>query len=274
MIAPKLLLGAAAGCLLASQIHAQGAVPTSPLQPSKPWIVHYDDTECYAERTYGTGENSVILGLRPSPAADNYELLLALKRPGPKYAQQLSGSVDFGKGPIKAWLLRYALKDAAYRVDKFRIDAKTITQATTAPDVAFRIGGNATINLTLSAVPGVITALDKCNEDLRRFWNMSDDTEKLIAEPAVGDVRRVFTDQDYPDEAGNMEGEAQFLLLVDEKGGIGACYVMKPSGIPAFDGMGCQVIRQRARFKPARDKDGKAVRSAVVTPPVIWRYAL
>ena len=272
MNAPKLLLGTGAACLLASHVHAQNAVPTQTLQPSKPWIVHYDDTECYAERTYGTAENPLILGLRPSPGADSYELLLAVKRPAPKYAQQLSGTVDFGKGPIKAWLLRYGLKDASYRVDKFRIDAQTITQATTASNVAFRTGDNVTTSLTLSAVPGVITALDKCNEDLRRFWNMTDDTEKLIAQPAVGDVRHVFTDRDYPDEAGNLEGEAQFLLLVDERGGIGACYVTKPSGIPAFDGMGCQVIRERAKFKPARNKDGKAVRSAVVTPPVIWRY--
>lgn len=274
MHAIRLLLSAGAACVLSSQVLAQSAVPAEPRVPSKPWVVHYEDAECYAERTYGPADNPVILGLKPSPAGDSYELLLATKRPAPQYAQQLSGTVDFGKGPIKAWLLRYGLKDKSYRIDKFRIGSPAIGQAATAPNVAFRIGSSTAETLTLSAVPGVIDALDKCNEDLRKFWNMTDDTKSAIAQPAVGDVRGVFTDRDYPDEAGNLEGEAQFLLLVNERGEVSGCHVLKPSGIPAFDGMGCQVIRERARFKPARDARGKPVRSAVTTPPVIWRYDL
>jgi hypothetical protein len=31
------------------------------------------------------------------------------------------------------------------------------------------------------------------------------------------------------------------------------------------------VIRHRAKFTPARGKDGKPVRSSYVTPPVVWR---
>lgn len=271
MIAARLMLGASAACLLSSQICAQATAPPQPLEPSKPWVVHYDDTECYAERSYGTAENPIILGLRPSPAGDNYELLLAYKSPAPKYAQQLSGVVDFGRGPVKAWLLRYAMKDQPYRIDKFRIDAGTISQAATAANVSFRIAGKTAQSLALRAVPGVLSALDTCNKDLRKFWNMTEETQALVAEPAAGDVRHVFNDGDYPDEAGNLEGEAQFLLLVDEKGGVAACHVRKPSGIPAFDGMGCQVIRQRVHFKPARNRAGNPIRSSVVTPPVIWR---
>lgn len=271
MSVARLLLGVGGACVLSSQTFAQGSAPSQPIEPSKPWVVHFDDTECYAERTYGTEQDPVVLGLRPSPAGDTFELLLALKRPSPRYAQQHSGMVDFGKGPIKAWLLRYGVKDQSYRIDKFRIDAKTMNQATTASDVSFRVDGTTEHRLALRAVPGVLTALDTCNKDLRKFWNMTDDTKGTIAESAVGDVRHVFSDRDYPDEAGNLEGEAQFLLFVDERGGVAACHIVKPSGVPALDGMGCQVMRQRARFKPARDSKGKPVRSAVTTPPVIWR---
>jgi hypothetical protein len=37
--------------------------------------------------------------------------------------------------------------------------------------------------------------------------------------------------------------------------------------------MGCQVIRKRAKFTPARDAAGKPVRDSYVTPPVAWRLA-
>jgi hypothetical protein len=270
MNAPKMMMGAAAALLLPASIRAEIA-PSAVLQPIKPWVVHFDDTECYAERTYGTPADPAILGFRPSPNGDTYELLLAHKRTAPKFAQQLEGSVDFGKGPTKAWLLRYAIKDQPYRVDKFRIDSAAMAQAATAATVGFHVGKDAEERFALAAMPGVLNTLAKCNEGLRDYWNMTDPGQKAIAKPAKGDVRKVFTDGDYPDEASTEEGQAQFLLFVDEKGAIAACHVQKPSGIPAFDGMGCQVIRARARFKPAYDASGKAMRSSVVTPPVVWR---
>ena len=266
----KALLGVGAACLLSQNLLAQPAVQPQALSPIKPWVVHGDDTECSAERTYGTANDPIILALRPSLERDTYELMLASKRPGPQLAQQLSGTVDFGKGPVKAWLLRYGLADKSFRIDKFRIDAPAIAQSATASNITFRISGDAAVALKLSAVSGVISALDKCNEDLRKFWNMTDATKTKIATAAVGSVRRVFTDGDFPAEAGNLEGKAQFLLLISERGDVSACYVLKPSGVPAFDGTGCQVIRQRARFKPARDAHGNPLRSSVVTPPVIW----
>jgi len=268
MKAPK-YLAAMAVLSVQAPVHAQ----TAPvLQPIKPWVVHFDDTECYAERTYGTSADPVILGFRPSPSGNSYELLLAHKRPAPKFAQQLEGSVDFGGGPTKAWLLRYATPgDEPYRVDKFRIDARAMAQASTAATVGLHVAKGPAERFALLSMPGVLATLSKCNEDLRRYWNMTEVGEKSIATPARGDVRRVFTDKDYPDEASTEEGEAQFLLFIDEKGAIAACHVLKPSGIPAMDGMGCQVIRQRARFKPAMDAQGKSMRSSVVTPPVIWR---
>lgn len=68
-----------------------------------------------------------------------------------------------------------------------------------------------------------------------------------------------------------QEGDAQFLLLIDENGKVAGCHVLIASGVPALDAMGCSVIRNRARFKPAVDSAGKPTRSTVVTPKVSWR---
>lgn len=251
-------------------VHAQNAPA---LQPIKPWVVHFDDTECYAERTYGTSADPVILGFRPSPDGDTYELLVAHRQKTGRYAKQLKGSVDFGQRTIKAWLLRYGVKGFEHTVDKYRIDKSEMAAAATAPTVLFRNEARADERFSLFAMPEVLKTLDQCNDDLRHFWNMTPSEQNRIAKPAVGDVRRYFNAGDYPDAAmdRDQEGEARFLVFVNEKGEVAACHVLKASGSAALDGMGCQVIRERARFKPAYDAQGKAVRSSVVTPPVVWR---
>jgi TonB family protein len=244
-----------------------------PLQPIKPWVVHFDDTECYAERTYGTTDKPIVLRIKPSPLGDTYEMLVAHKGAGPRYGEELQGSVDFNHGPIKAWLLRYATDDRKFTVDKFRITSAEMAQAKSSESVNFHIASQADESFALAAVADLLVTLDKCNEDLRQYWNMTEAKQKIIAAPAVGDVRSVFSSDDYPDEAfsRSQEGAAQFLLFVEEKGGVAACHVLQPSGIPALDGMGCQVIRQRAKFKPALDAKGRPIRSSVVTPPIVWK---
>ena len=127
----------------------------------------------------------------------------------------------------------------------------------------------------LSSIPALMDTLQNCVVDLQHYWNMIDPEQKDIAAPAVGDLRNIFKAGDYPTEAMSryQGGKVQFVLLVDEDGKVGACHVLEPSGIPVLDAMGCQVIRQRATFKPALNRQGKPTRSAVVTPPIIWRIA-
>jgi TonB family protein len=243
------------------------------LTPIQPWNVHYEPNSCTAQREYGDGANPIFLGFVPSSAGNNYELLIATNGPGPNYAEELDGSIDFGSGPIKAWLLHFGTsKPRPVNFYKFRISTAEMAQAKTAQSVTFHMHGRGDFVFTLAFVPEVLAKLDQCTNDLRHFWNMTDSEQKNIAAPAVGDVRSVFSSSDYPDEALTREqqGKAQFLLLIDETGKVAGCDVVSPSGIPALDGMGCQVIRERAKFKPALDQQGKPIRSSTVTPPIVW----
>jgi TonB family protein len=254
---------------IAAAAHADAQ---QPLQPVKPWLIDYDVAECHAERAYGNAADPITLAIRPSPTAETYELLVARRRPGPHFAEELEGSVDFGRGPIKAWLLRYGVKDPTLSIDKFRITAAEMAQARSASAATFHIKGGSDVSFALRAMPDLLAGLEKCTINLQQYWNMLPKDQHIIAAPAMGDVREAFTSEDYPDEAmqRNQEGSAQFMLFIDEKGAVAACQILKPSGAPALDGMGCQVIRQRAKFKPALDTSGKPVRSTVVTPPVTW----
>ena len=81
-----------------------------PLAPTGPWTLDYAENQCNASRTYGQADDPVLFAIRPAPNGATYELLFGKGQPGPRYAEELRGRVDFGRGPIKAWLLHYGAK--------------------------------------------------------------------------------------------------------------------------------------------------------------------
>jgi TonB family protein len=73
------------------------------------------------------------------------------------------------------------------------------------------------------------------------------------------------SDRDYPAEAMRREaqGVTHFRLVVDERGSVESCTVTESSNDPALDAATCSVMSIRARFEPARDAAGHAVRDTI-----------
>ena len=245
------------------------------LQPVKPWVLDYAESQCAAGRDFGDPEKPITLIIRPMPMGDAYELQLIRKKLGPAFAEEDKGSVDFGKGPITASVLHFGSIADKLDIFQFRITNEQMEQARTASMVTFRNAHGPDASFSLTSMPALLNRLAACNSDLQRYWNIDQKGATKTPQPASGDVRRVFTSDDYPGDAlrADKEGTAQFLLLIDTSGNIAACDVLKPSGVPLLDAMGCQVIRKRAKFSPARDAAGKPMRDSVVTPPVAWRIS-
>jgi TonB family protein len=245
------------------------------LQPVEPWVLDYAEAQCAAGRDFGDAEKPITLVIRPVPMGDTYELQLIRKKVGPAFAEEDDGSVDFGSRPIAGPVLHFGSVADKLDIFQFRVTTAQMEQARSASGVAFRNAHGPDVSVALSSMPTLLTGLTECNKDLQRYWNVDNKGAVKAAQPARGDVRRVFTSDDYPDDAvrAYKEGTAQFLLLIDPSGTVAACYVLKPSGVPLLDAMGCQVIRKRAKFTPARDAAGKPVRDSYVTPPVAWRLA-
>ena len=242
------------------------------LQPIKNWNVDYRDDQCLASLNYGDPAKPVTLGIRPSPNGETYELIVALPQAGPYRATELQAAVDFGAGPIKAWLLSYATADGKSDLYQFRISAADMEQARAARTLKIEPSGSQNLTFALRSMAPLLQGLEACTADLQKYWNMNGEKDGTIATGAKGDVRSVFTADDYPNVALNLEqsGKTQFLLLIDQAGAVAGCHVLKPSGVPVLDAMGCQVMRKRVKLKPARDPQGKPIRSAVTTPPVVW----
>ena len=253
---------------------AEAAAPT-PLSPAGAWVLDYGETQCVASRQYGTDKNPLTFAIRPAPNGANYELLVGRQRYAPRFAEELDGSVDFGRGPIKAWLLHYGDSKKNISVHQFRISAADMAQAAAAHSVTLRSGDGTSASIALTNMPELLKGMEDCTADLRHYWNMDEPENHNVAVEVKGDVRGIFRPTDYPADAMKLrqEGKVQFLLLIDEQGKVAGCNVVQASGIPALDGMGCQVIMERAKFQPALDTRGKPIRSAYVTPPVAWRIA-
>jgi protein TonB len=91
--------------------------------------------------------------------------------------------------------------------------------------------------------------------------------------PAKGDVRAVFSTDDYPMGAlqRGEQGTVQAQLTIDRHGRVSRCSIIRSSGYQSLDSATCRILKRRARFTPARDIAGKTVRDSYVTPPIAWR---
>jgi protein TonB len=93
------------------------------------------------------------------------------------------------------------------------------------------------------------------------------------AQSAKGDLRTLFSADDYPAaaSAANAEGTAQAQLTIGPDGRVVGCNLTRSTGNNALDSATCNILRRRAKFTPARDSNGNATTDTITTPPITWR---
>ncbi len=93
------------------------------------------------------------------------------------------------------------------------------------------------------------------------------------AQSAKGDLRSLFSADDYPASAqsAGAEGTVQASLTIGPDGRVVGCNVTRSSGNSSLDGATCNILRKRAKFTPARDSNGQPTTDSVSTPPIVWR---
>ena len=93
------------------------------------------------------------------------------------------------------------------------------------------------------------------------------------AQSAKGDLRTLFTTDDYPASAlaANAEGTSQAQLTIGPTGAVVSCNIIRSSGNASLDSATCNILRRRAKFSPARDNEGNATTDTITTPPIVWR---
>jgi protein TonB len=98
-------------------------------------------------------------------------------------------------------------------------------------------------------------------------------TEPRKVEPARAraNLASYVSDADYPSTAirNEEQGTTRFRLGVGPDGKVTECAVTGSSGSSALDSATCRLMRQRAKFTPARDSDGRKT-SDSVTSAIRW----
>lgn len=77
----------------------------------------------------------------------------------------------------------------------------------------------------------------------------------------MGNPGEWVTQNDYPSKALQQErqGTTAFRLFIDAKGKVTECVVIDTSGSDDLDTTTCMLVKERASFRPATDKKGKAI---------------
>ena len=93
------------------------------------------------------------------------------------------------------------------------------------------------------------------------------------AQSAKGDLRSLFSGDDYPAsaQAAGAEGTAQASLTIGPDGRVVGCNLIRSTGNGALDQATCNILRRRAKFIPAKDSNGNATTDTITTPPITWR---
>lgn len=92
--------------------------------------------------------------------------------------------------------------------------------------------------------------------------------------PGQGSLASLITADDYPAAAlrGHEEGVVGVRLDIDSRGSVTACTVTASSGSASLDAATCAILQQRARFTPARARNGRPMADSY-TQKVAWRIA-
>jgi len=97
----------------------------------------------------------------------------------------------------------------------------------------------------------------------------------VSAQSAKGDLRSLFSADDYPSsaQAAGAEGTVRAELTIGTDGRVVACNITQSSGNSSLDQTTCNILRRRAKFTPARDSNGNPTTDTVSTPPIRWQLS-
>lgn len=249
-----------------------GPAIAAPEAASGPWHVVYENERCVASREYGTEPTRRILVLKPSPSSGVMQIFFF--GPGKGQPEQRPGKLQIGSGrslPVSALL--YGQPDTGKLVALVNLPMAEFKTRSNADSIALA-SGKTSYDLATPGLAKVMDALEKCQADLHQFWNIAPEKASLVAEPAVPDrpLHGYYSERDYPSVAlwRQQGGSVELGLLIDESGRIAECAIESTSRIASLDANSCAIMRERAKFAPARDQAGKPVRSHMVVP-ITWK---
>ena len=240
---------------------ATAAPAPPPMTPSGPWTVEFADSMCLLSRAYGK-DRAINLAFKPGLVGNELEIIVlkstsAIADPnGGKAILAVPGIATIGDGGFWAY--------STPKARLVRIDADDkLPMAALRGSLSIDADDEGRYAFALPGIERALPVLTRCLGQLRAAYKISDAVMAAIATPPKADVLRLFSTNDYPREAARLEqsGTVGVLSWVETSGRVSSCEVIESSGAAALDQATCSIIQRRARFTPATDAAGKAIRA-------------
>ena len=252
---------------------AGAAAADAPRAPTAPWVVDFHESQCVAYRQYGTDEDPLHLVLKSAALGDLIQLSV-MEKGSYRHAEQIEAKIGLDAGaPIALNMLKFGARKEKRRIYQINMrsadfalvkDARTLTIRAPGLDESF----------ALSKMEPLLKIMEECVTDLRAAWNVKEVSGETsaLASRATANLAELIKDSDYPSAAlrRDQSGIVGFVLLVNEAGRVADCTISQTSGVPSLDAQSCALLKERARFTPARSADGKPAKDAV-TARIVWR---
>lgn len=264
------------------------------LEPSDKWVLNYADDSCRLARTFGKGDDTVILIFDQFQPSGSLDLSLVGRRFGRFGTNRIPLSSTFGPGlpagefrdailgnvgPAKTAIMMTGPRDLLNR-PLFRKPADPLDELipTTPEQEAavseVRVAASA-LKLTLKtgSMGAPLAAMRTCIASLVKAWGLDPAQQDALGKrtTSIGKPGLWLTSSDYPAGALAKGASAivRFRLMVGSDGIPTQCFVQQATMSPEFIKLTCDLLMKRARFSPALDRDGKPVAS-YYTNSVRW----
>lgn len=253
------------------------------------WEVNYDQDACHLLAKFGEGEQTTLIRVTRYKQGDLFDLTL-YGRLFKSVRATMTVSVDFGLSPPPAdqvalvgnigeempLLLLSSLRLVGWAQGaEEQPPPVTPEQEAQANSITVTLRSKARrYRLQAGSLGTPMRALSTCVDDLVRSWGFDPAEQSGLSRPVlpVGPRAGWLSPDDYPQDARTLgeNGMVQVRLDIDESGTVVGCRVLFRTNPDKFADTTCELLRKRARFQPALDRDGRPVRSYYFHK-VIWR---
>ncbi|HWV59835.1 MAG TPA: TonB family protein [Sphingopyxis sp.] len=263
------------------------------LKPSSKWNVHYADDSCRMGRSFGTGDQKVVLvadryqpggdlrlsfvgkpvhtrvdegvvRIRFGPAEAEQEVrffpgLLADKTPT-LILQRGIGIAPYPPEVLKAY-------EAAIEAEKYDFEWPEITPEREAAVTYIEVKRSVRqpFILETGSLGAPLAALEKCTDELLGHWGIDVARHASLSRPVrtKSNPGNWVKSRDYPDDMlrAGKRAIVHFRLNVDAAGRPTACHIQQSTRPKAFDDAVCKAIMRNAEFDPALDAEGNPIAS-------------
>jgi TonB family protein len=135
-----------------------------------------------------------------------------------------------------------------------------------ATELQLRRGDEILFRISLPDARAAVAEHRRCTAEVAREWGIDEAALAALSQRPATTNRLGLDSRDYPPAALRMaiEGRVLVRIAVSAQGRATDCAPVATSGSPVIDATTCRVALMRARFRPARDAEGRAVAARAV----------